>query len=136
METIGFHGRLKTEFEQAIELIQKGLNEQGFSIVTRIDMHSTFKEKIDVEFRKYSILGACNARFAHQIIVADPKAGLLLPCNITVEALTEGETNISFIKPTEMLSLGEIGKNEKISEIAAEAEKRLLFVANNLFSLS
>ena len=136
METIGFQGKLKTGFEKSIELVEKSLNEHGFSIVTRIDMHSTFKEKIGVEFRKYTILGACNAQFAHQILVADPRAGLLLPCNITVEALNEGETDISFIKPTELLSLGKIGENEKISEIAAEAEKRLLFVANALFSLS
>ncbi len=134
METIGFQGKLKTGFEKSIELVEKSLNEHGFSIVTRIDMHSTFKEKIGIEFRKYSILGACNAQFAHQIIVADPRAGLLLPCNITVEALSEGETNISFIKPTEMLSLGEIGENEKISEIAIEAERRLLIVADNLFN--
>ncbi len=97
-------------------------------------MHSTLKEKIGVDFRKYSILGVCNATFAHQILVADPKAGLLLPCNIIVEALSESETSISFIKPTEMLSLGEIGENKKISEIAIEAERRLLIVADSLFS--
>ncbi len=134
MKTFSVHGELSTGFEQSIEMVQNGLLEQGFGIISRIDVHTALKEKIDVDFRKYSILGACNPQFSHQVLVSDPQAGLLLPCNITVEELSEGGTKVSFIKPTEMLSLGEIGENKKISEIAVEVEGRLLLVAENLFS--
>ena len=134
MTNIGFQRKLDAGFEQSIEMIQDGLKEQGFSIVSRIDMHTTLKDKLDINFRKYSILGACNAHFAHQVLLSDPQSGLLLPCNITVEEYKKGEITITFIKPSEMLSLGQISENEKISELAVEVERRLLLVADRLFS--
>lgn len=134
MTNIGIQGKLNIEFDQAIEMVQDGLKEQGFGIVSRIDMHTTFKEKIGVEFRKYTILGACNAHFAHQVLIADAQVGLLLPCNVTVEELAEGETRISFIKPKEMLSLGQLDQNKEIAKFATEVEKRLNQVAAGLFS--
>ncbi len=133
MSTIGFQGKLKARFEQSVEMVEDGLKEQGFSVISRIDMHSTLKEKLEVDFRKYTILGACNAQFAHQVLLSDPLAGLLLPCNITIEEFNKGETLISFVYPTEMLSLGQLRDNEKISELAEEVEKRLLIVSQKLF---
>jgi uncharacterized protein (DUF302 family) len=133
MSNFGFSGKLKAGFEQSIEMIQDGLKEQGFAVVSRIDMHSTFKEKINIDFKNFTILGACNAFFAHQVLVSDPQAGLLLPCNVTVEENVEGETLVSFVSPTEMLSLGQLSENKKIGELAEEVERRLIQVASKLF---
>ncbi len=134
MSVLSYQGKLNGGFEEAIDRLQSNLSEQGFSIVSRIDMHTTLKEKINVDFRKFSILGVCNALLAHQVLESDPEAGLLLPCSVTVEELSEGDIQISIIKPTVMLSLGEIGKNEKIAELALDADKRLTLVANKLFA--
>jgi len=134
MENISFQGTIPTSFEESIELIENGLKKQGFGIVSRIDMHATLKEKLDVEIKKYTILGACNAPYAYQVLLSDLLAGLLLPCNVTVEELSDKETRISFIRPSLMLSIGEIGKNEKISAIAAEIEKKLSIVTTDIFT--
>lgn len=134
MENISVQGTITTSFEKSIELVENGLKKQGFGVVSRIDMHATLKEKLDVEIKKYTILGACNAPYAYQVLLSDPLAGLLLPCNVTVEELSERETRISFIRPSIMLSIGEIGKNEKISAIAADIEKKLSLVASDIFA--
>lgn len=130
---IAIQGNIDAGFHQAIAEIENGLTEEGFGIISRIDMHATLKEKIGVDLEKYTILGACNAPFSYQVLLSDPLAGLLLPCNVVVEEINSGETRISFIKPTVMLSLGEIGENDKISEVAAEVEKKISVVAENLF---
>lgn len=134
MMNIGIQGKLNEAFDQSIEMIMDGLKEQGFGIVSRIDMHTILKEKIEVDFRQYSILGACNAHFAHQALVSDSLVGLLLPCNVTVEELAENEIRVSFINPVEMLSLRHLEKNKEIAELANEVQKRLGLVANKLFS--
>ena len=133
MLNIAFQGNVDAGFDQAIIEVENGLKEEGFGIISRIDMHATLKDKIGVDLEKYTILGACNAPFSYQVLLSDPLAGLLLPCNVVVEEIYSGETRISFIKPSAMLSLGEIGEKDKISEIAAEVEKKISVVAENLF---
>jgi uncharacterized protein (DUF302 family) len=130
---IAFQGIIDAGFDQAIKEVENGLKKEGFGIISRIDMHVTLKEKIGVDLEKYTILGACNAPFSYQVLLSDPLAGLLLPCNVVVEEINSSETRISFIKPTAMLSLGQIGENDKISEIAVEVEKKISVVAENLF---
>lgn len=132
-QDIAFQGNINSDFDQTITEVENGLMEEGFGIISRIDMHATLKEKIGVDLDKYTILGACNAPFSYQVLLSDPLAGLLLPCNVVVEEINSSETRISFIKPTAMLSLGKIGENDKIPEIAAEVEKKISVVAENLF---
>ena len=81
---------LSAGFDEAIEIISGALKKEGFGILTRVDVHKTLKEKLDVDFRPYVILGACNPSLAYQALSADPKVGLMMPCNVTVEALEEG----------------------------------------------
>ncbi len=98
MENISFQGILGTVLEQSVEAVENGLIEQGFGTVSRIDMHATLKEKLGVDFGKYTILEACNDPFAYQVLISDPQAGLLLPCYVTLAELNERETKISLYK--------------------------------------
>lgn len=133
MNTIAFQGTLKSTFARSLEIVESSLADEGFSVVSKIDMGATLKDKLGIDFGKYSILGACNAPYAHQVLISDPLAGLLLPCNVTVEGISEEETKVSLIRPSALLSLGEFGENEKITEIAAEIEEKLSRVASSLF---
>ena len=72
-------------FEEAIELVQAELKKEGFGVLNEIDIQSTLKNKIDVDFKKYKILGACNPHFAHKALMSEDKIGVFLPCNIVVE---------------------------------------------------
>ena len=89
-EEIGFEVALDKDFESAIGLVTAALKDQGFGILTRIDVRETLKKKLDVDFRPYVILGACNPPLAYKALTSDPKVGLMLPCNVTVEADGDG----------------------------------------------
>ena len=102
----GFTRNLKnTTLEQARERITTALQKEGFGILTEIDVKATLKKKIDVDFRPYVILGACNPAIAHQALTLEPGIGLLLPCNVVVAEDDEGGAVISVIKPEAMFSL-------------------------------
>ena len=96
---------LSLPFDQAVQKVSEALKEVGFGIITEISIHETLKKKIDVDFRKYKILGACNPNFSYQALQADDKVGLLLPCNVVIQEIAEDVVEISTMKPTEMLKI-------------------------------
>jgi len=118
----GSHKELPdVDYEDAIARIEEALGEEGFGILTRIDVKDTLKKKLDEDFRRYVILGACNPQLAHRALSADDDIGLLLPCNVVV-AETDSGSEAAFLRPKAMLSLADI---PGIEEVAQEAEDRL-----------
>lgn len=105
------------------------LREEGFGVITEIDVRKTMREKLDLEFRPYRILGACNPRLAHRALELEPEIGLLLPCNIVVEANPDGGAKVSFMDAGAVM--GVVGK-EALVPIAAEVMERLHRVAAQL----
>ena len=115
--------------EEAETRVKELLKEEGFGVLTEIDVRSTLKEKLSVEFRPYKILGACNPSLAHRALEAEPGIGLLLPCNIVVEAGSAGGARVSFLDVK--TALGLVG-NPNLEPIAAEVSERLSRVAERL----
>lgn len=109
-------------YEEAMEKSIALLKEQGFGIITEIDVKQTFKNKIDVDFRKYKILGACNPVFAHKALVAEDKIGVYLPCNVVVQELDNGNAEVFAVDPVAMM---EGIKNPAMEEFANEVKERL-----------
>jgi uncharacterized protein (DUF302 family) len=114
--------------DQAIERVTAALAAEGFGILTRIDVKDTLRKKLDIEFRDYVILGACNPRLAHRALAADPQIGLLLPCNVVVQQV-DGGSLVSIADPTAMFGIVE---NASIEPIATEADERLRRVIGSL----
>ncbi|MGD8778189.1 MAG: DUF302 domain-containing protein [Ignavibacteria bacterium] len=109
-------------YEEALEKITAELKEVGFGILTEIDVKETLKKKIDVDFRKYKILGACNPKFAHQALQAEDKVGLLMPCSVIVQEKEEGKSEIAIMDPlAAMTATG----NENLREFAENVTKLL-----------
>lgn len=122
---LGFEVRLAEDHAQAIMRVTEALKEEGFGILTRIDVHVTLKEKIGVDFRPYTILGACNPPLAYRAISAEPETGLLLPCNVTVEHEAGGGSLVRITDPVAMLQFGRLRENPVMGEVATEATERL-----------
>jgi uncharacterized protein (DUF302 family) len=129
---LGLHVRLNTDFETALARVAEALKAEGFGILTEIDVKATMKQKLDVDFRPYRILGACNPPLAHRALTAAPEVGLLLPCNVTVEQAAEGVINVGLIDP---LGLVTFTNNPALEPVAQEARERLARVAASLGSL-
>ena len=104
-------------FDEAIEKATAEMKEVGFGILTEIDVKETLKKKIDVDFRKYRILGACNPNFAHKALSVEDKIGVLLPCNVIVQELEDGKVEVAIMNPMEAMS---VVKNENLESIASE----------------
>ncbi|MHB8793444.1 MAG: DUF302 domain-containing protein [Thermoleophilia bacterium] len=135
METsaaISFEVRTGQSFDQAIESLTNALKEESFGILTRIDVHTTLKEKLDKDFRKYAIIGACNPPLAHRALEHHAAVGLMLPCNITVEEDSEGGSIIRIGDPGAMLKGFGMDQDPVLAEVGAEARKRLERVARAL----
>ena len=107
--------------DQALERVAEALKANGFGVLTKIDVKETLKKKIDVDFRPYVILGACNPKLAHKALQGDPSIGLLLPCNVVVQE-AEGGALVSFADPKAMF---ELVPDAPIEHIAAEARSLL-----------
>ncbi len=112
---------VKGSMDAVIERVTAVLAEQKFGILTRIDVDETLKRKIGADFRPYVILGACNPELAHRALEAMPEIGLLLPCNVTVEETAPGECRVRFIDPRAMMSFQDLGQNETLQRVGAEA---------------
>lgn len=123
-----FGTSLKWGQEEAIERVTTALKDEGFGVLTTIDVQSTLKEKIGVDREPYVILGACAPQLANQALDAEPEIGVLLPCNVVVYQ-TDGETRVSIMDP--IAALGLTG-NEQIEELANEVKARLERVLNSL----
>lgn len=122
---------LNLSFDDAIDTVTAALGDEGFGVITRIDMHSTFKTKLGVDMAPYTILGACNPKLAHTAVTAVPEIGLLLPCNITVEA--DGDaTRIRIPNAREMLGGAGLSEAPELAELAEDAGQRLERVATAL----
>jgi uncharacterized protein (DUF302 family) len=99
---IGIRTTLKTSFEQAIQRVTDALKAEGFGVLTQIDVETTLKEKINVDFRRYVILGSCNPVLAHSALSANPDVGLLLPCNVTIQEVAN-EIVVTAVDPSNCL---------------------------------
>ena len=131
METISYNATLHTGFDEAIETVTAALKEEGFGIISRIDMHTTFKEKIDKDIPPHTILGACNPVLAHKAVTALPEASLMLPCNVTVQQ--EGDSVVvRIVSPEAMMEAAGLTDNPIIKEVGEDANIRLKRAADAL----
>jgi uncharacterized protein (DUF302 family) len=116
-------------FDEAIVRVTEELQKEGFGVLTEIDVKATLKKKLDVDFRNYRILGACNPPFAYQALLAEPQIGLMLPCNVVVQDGEEGQTIVSAIDPLASMQAVE---NEALGELAEQVKTRLQKVIENI----
>ncbi len=116
-------------FEEAIEQVTAELKKEGFGILTEIDVKETLKKKIDVDFKKYKILGACNPHFAYKALSSEDKIGVFLPCNVIVEEHENGDIEVSAVDPIASMSAV---KNDSLGSIATEVQQKLKRVVSNL----
>lgn len=126
--SVSFGLDLPLPHNEALERVTSALKEQGFGVLTEIDVKATMKQKLDVDFRPYTILGACNPPLAHRALAADLEIGLLLPCNVVVYE-RDGGSRVEFLDPVKALDV--VG-NEKLTPVAEEARERLMSVAHAL----
>lgn len=131
-QEIGFEVHLKQSYEQVLEKTTAALKAEGFGVLTKIDVRATLKEKLDEEFRPYAILGACNPPLAHRALVTEPGIGLMLPCNVTVEADSAEKSIVRILNPKVMMGMGELSQNEALRQVANEAYERLKRVSKAL----
>ena len=128
--TYGFERHLqRASFEEALEKVTTALKREGFGILTQIDVKDTLKKKLDVDFRRYIILGACNPPLAHKDLSAEPQIGLLLPCNVVVQEASEGGVTVSIADPRAMFSLV---NNPRLIPVVEDADQRLRRVIASL----
>jgi len=130
-QQIGMKTQLNTDFANAIEQVTAALKSEGFGVLTEIDVQATFKQKLDVDFRPYQILGACNPALAHRALMATGEVGLLLPCNVTVAQAGDNAIEIAIVDPIAMLG---VMQHPELEAIANEAREKLERVLNTLKS--
>lgn len=118
-----------TTFDKAVERITQTLKEEGFGILTEIDIKATLKKKLDVDFPNYKILGACSPSFAYKALQAEDKIGTMLPCNVIVREAREGLIEVAAIDP--VVSMMGVG-NEALAGIADEVRSKLRKAVENL----
>lgn len=124
-----FNKTVKGNFEDIIDKVSKELENEGFGILTDIDLKATFKKKLDVDFKNYRILGACNAPYAHKALKAEDKVGTMLPCNVIVQEISKGEIEVAAVNP--LASMQAID-NPKLEGIAREIKEKLKKVISNI----
>jgi len=106
-------------YEQALTKVQAELKKEGFGIITEIDIAETFQKKLNVDFRKYKILGACNPTFAHDALQVESRIGTMLPCNVIVQEREDGQTEVSAINPSESMKAVQNAELEHIGQQVA-----------------
>jgi uncharacterized protein (DUF302 family) len=116
---IGRTVRLSTDFDTALERVTAALKVEGFGVLTEIDVKATLKKKLDVDFRPYKILGACNPPLAYRALSTAPEVGLLLPCNVVVSQVEEGVAEVSLVDPLAMLGVVAYADLKPVAEEAA-----------------
>ncbi|MGI9227952.1 MAG: DUF302 domain-containing protein [Gammaproteobacteria bacterium] len=124
-----FNTTLEVPFEKSIEKVIEGLKEEGFGVLTDIDVKATLKKKLDVDYQNYRILGACNPTFAYKALQAEDKIGTMLPCNVVVQETKDGIIEVSAIDP--IASMQAI-HNSELGDIANQVQEKLKKVIDNL----
>lgn len=131
-DTFSINTTVTGSHDEVVEKVTAVLAAEGFGILTTIDVKATLKKKIDVDFRAYSILGACNPALAHKALSARPDVGLMLPCNVTVEENGDGNCTVRFIDPQAMMSFQSLGEDEVLKGLGAEAGEKIARAAKAL----
>lgn len=116
-------------FDKAVEKVTEELKKEGFGVLSEIDIHEKLKEKLDVDFRKYKILGACNPPKAYEALQSENKIGTMLPCNVIVQELDDGKTEVAAVDP--VASMQAVG-NDDLAKIAIGIRKKLQKVVESL----
>ncbi|MCA9950049.1 MAG: DUF302 domain-containing protein [Anaerolineales bacterium] len=128
-QSLGLSTYLETDYAAAVTAVTAALKEEGFGVLTEIDVKATLKKKIDVDFRPYVILGACNPPLAHKALSAAAEVGLLLPCNVVVAEEEDGRIWVSAINPEIMMSMVD---DPQLEAVACDARARLERAINSL----
>ena len=120
---------INESFDKAIVKVVVSLKNEGFGVLTEIDVKETLKKKLDVDFQKYTILGACNPSFAYKALKAEDKIGIMLPCNVIVQEISEGEVEVAAVDPVASMKAVE---NPALLEIANQVQEKLRKVIESL----
>ena len=132
-DCLSFDVRLQQSFDEAVETVTEALHREGFGVLTRADVHEAFATKLGEPFRPYTILGACNPPLAYKALSARPDAGLMLPCNVIVEAAEDGEgCLVRIVNPREMMRAAALDEDPAIHVVGEQAYERLNRVAQRL----
>ena len=124
-----FSKLLNVSFDEAVSKVTEGLKKEGFGILTDIDVQATLKKKLNADFRKYRILGACNPPFAYQALQSEDKIGTMLPCNVIVQEHAESKVEVAAIDPVASMQAVE---NAKLKDIAEQVQAKLKKVVDSL----
>lgn len=120
---------LNTTFDKAVESLKQSLQNEGFGVLSEIDIHEKLKEKLDVDFRNYKILGACNPPYAYEALQKEDKIGTMLPCNVIVQELSANEIEVAAVDPIASMQAIE---NRELAGIAGEIREKLENVIHSL----
>lgn len=124
-----FSTTLSHNFDDTIDKVTEALKKEGFGILTEIDVKETFKKKLDVDFRKYRILGACNPEMAYRAIESERHIGTMLPCNVIVQELEDGRTEVAAVDPVASMQAVE---NNQLGSVAKDVRNKLKSVIQSL----
>lgn len=124
-----FAKTLNMSYDEAMGRVKDELKKEGFGILTEIDVRQTLKKKLNVDFKKYKILGACNPPFAYQALQMEDKIGTMLPCNVIVQETAEGKVEISAVDPVASMRAVE---NPRLTEVAEQVRAKLKTVIESL----
>jgi uncharacterized protein (DUF302 family) len=124
-----FNKKFQGTFGEVYDRTLASLKREGFGVLTEIDVQATLKKKMDVDFRQYKILGACNPPFAYKALQAEDKIGTMLPCNVIIQELNEGEVEVAAIDPIASMQAIE---NEALMPVAQQVQKKMFDVVENV----
>jgi uncharacterized protein (DUF302 family) len=124
-----FNKTTNYSFDEAIEKVTEELKKEGFGVLTEIDVTATLKKKLDVDFKNYRILGACNPPYAYKALSAEDKIGTMLPCNVIVQQISDSQVEIAAINPIASMQAVE---NNSLEEVASEITRKLEKVIINV----